>query len=561
MYKNMKRILASTIIILVLASCSDRLDLIPQSALEQRNFLKTDRDAILAVNGVYATEVDNESVVIAYLVDLASDASKSGATMLGGSGGSLSTLLYDATNSYPYWAWAGSYYGITNANTLIDALSNPGSTISDGIRRRVTGEAKFLRAYHYFQIVPLFGEIPLVTSSAIDAGVGVERANVNSVYAQIVADLVSSAENLNEYRVREDYSSEDQGRVTQQAAYGLLSKVYLYWAQTDGAENVTAKLDSAVYYADKVTGYSLEENFHANWDKDNRYGKESLFAINYVISQESFGDGGNHLTHCAFFTTYNDTLTPHIVVSDRTFYDRFDDRDQRKEASFLADVEVPKEQIPDYGEHVYFTLPRYQKYIDPNNREASAYNRELNATVLRYADILLIKAEALNERDHAPTPAAYEAINEVRRRAFKVDRYDDGTATIAPAEVDLAGLDYYAFRKALRRERYFEFVYEQQRWYDLVRWKVLLKTMRRVTAARKSEHVHPRHYRFPVPQRDRDLNPALWQNYGYGGSTAPTPPYADPGYEGDQSNNDGWTDEEAKYLYENQSSPFPAARK
>jgi hypothetical protein len=539
---------------LLLFSCND-LDIIPLSALDRDDFFKSDKDAILAVNGVYATEVDNESVVIAYLVDLASDASKSGATMLGGSGGSLSTLQYDATNSYPYWAWAGSYYGIANANALIDALANPKTTVSDGIRRRVTGEAQFLRAFHYFQIVPLFGEIPLIISSDIDAGVGVVRAEVNDVYAQIVADLIASAENLNDYKVREDYSTEDQGRVTQQAAYGLLAKVYLYWAQTDGATDVNAKLDSAVYYADKVTGYVLEEDFHANWDKDNRYGKESLFAVNYVISQESFGDGGNHLTHCAFFTTYNDTLTPHIVVSDRTFYDRIDDRDQRKEASFLADVEVPRDQWADYGSHVYFTLPRYQKYIDPKNREASAYNRELNATVLRYADILLIKAEAINERDHAPNGEAYNALNEVRRRAFKVGEYADGTATIDLTEVNLSNLDYLGFRKALRRERFYEFVYEQQRWYDLVRWKVLLKTIRRVSAAKKDEHVQARHYRFPVPQRDRDLNTALWQNWGYGDSNAATPPYAGSSYEGGPENNDGWTDNEINYLYEHQSSP------
>ncbi|MDR3308415.1 MAG: RagB/SusD family nutrient uptake outer membrane protein [Tannerella sp.] len=548
----MKKIfLLFTSLSLLVNSCNS-LDVIPLSALDQRDFFKSDKDAILAVNGVYATEVDNESVVIAYLVDLASDASKSGATMLGGSGGSLSTLLYDATNSYPYWAWAGSYYGISNANALIDALANPETNVSDRIRRRVSGEALFLRAFHYFQIVPLFGEVPLVISSDIDAGVGTTRANVNDVYAQIVADLKSSAENLSDYRAREDYSTDDQGRVTQQAAYGQLAKVYLYWAQTDGVVNPEAKLDSAVYFADLVTSYELEENFHANWDKNNRYGKESLFAINYVISQESYGDGGNHLTHCAFFTTYNDTLTPHVVVSDRTFYDRFDARDQRREGSFLADVWNPEENV-----QVYYTLPRYQKYIDPENRVASAYNRELNATILRYADVLLIKAEAINERNHAPNAEAYEAINKVRRRAYKVGEFDDGTASIDLSEVNLSNLDYLEFRKQLRRERYYEFVYEQQRWYDLVRWRVLLKTMRRVTAAQKNEHIQAKHYRFPVPQRDRDLNPLLSQNYGYDASSVASAPYADANYEGGADNNDGWTDDEAKYLYEHISPIKP----
>jgi hypothetical protein len=161
-------------------------------------------------------------------------------------------------------------------------------------------------------------------------------------------------------------------------------------------------LKSADNYANQVTGYALEARFLDNWDK---YGKESLFALNYVLGQENFGDGGNHLSHCTFFTTYSDSLTPHTVVSDRTFYDRFDDRDQRKKGSFIADIEVPKDQVSSYGTHVYFKLPRFQKYVDPSSPQTSAYNRELNASILRYADILLIKAEAINERDQAPCRA------------------------------------------------------------------------------------------------------------------------------------------------------------
>jgi hypothetical protein len=549
----MKKIFLFTLLSLVLSvSCSD-LDLIPVDALDQRDFFQSDEDAVLAVNGVYAALVESESVVIAYLIDLASDASKSGETMLGGSGGALSTIQYDATNNYTYWAWGDNYYGIANANVLIDALADPDTRVSDRIRKRVTSEAKFLRAYYYFSIVQVFGEIPLVIESGWNAGVGAQRDDVQKVYAQIVDDLKSAAENLEEYQTPNNYSTADKGRITQSAAYGLLAKVYLVWSQTDGATDINDKLDESIKYANAVTGFSLEETFHANWDKNNRYGKESLFAANYVISQESFGDGGNHLTHCAFFTTYNDTLTPHVIVSDRTFYDRFDDRDQRKEATFLSEA-----VNPDDGKTVHYTLPRYQKYIDPDNRVASAYNRELNATILRYAEVLLVKAEAINERYHNPNQEAYEALNKVRRRAYKVGEFDDGTATADLDEVNLKGLDYTQFTKALRRERFFEFVYEQQRWYDLVRWKVLLKTVRRVDAAKKNEHIQARHYRFPVPQTQRDINSNLWQNWGYEGSTAPIPPYADPNYEGGDDNNDGWTDAEAAALYANMSSPYKA---
>ncbi|OAV67849.1 SusD family protein [Bacteroidales bacterium Barb6XT] len=546
----MKKILSLAFAALLLFAACDGLELTPVDALDQRAFFQSDEDAVLAVNGVYAALVESQSVVIAYLVDLASDATRSGETMLGGSGGSLSTIQYDATNSYPYYAWGDNYYGIANANVLIDQLADPDTKVSDRIRKRVTGEAKFLRAYYYFSIVQLFGEIPLVIESGWDAGANARREDVHAVYKQITDDLKSAAENLSEYPTPADYSTSDKGRVSQSAAYGLLAKVYLVWAQTDGAEDVNGKLDASISYAEKVTGVSLEEHFHANWDKGNRYGKESLFAANYIISQESFGDGGNHLTHCAFFTTYEDDLTPHVIVSDRTFYDRFDDRDQRKEASFLAEA-----TNPDNGVTTYYKLPRYQKYIDPDNRVASAYNRELNATILRYADVLLVKAEAINERFGSPNGQAYEAINQVRRRAYNVGEFADGTGTAPLDEVNLKNLDYAGFTKALRRERFYEFVYEQQRWYDLVRWKVLLKTIRRVSAANKNEHIQTKHYRFPVPQSQRDLNGELWQNWGYDGSVAPAPPYADSNYEGGDDNNDGWTDAEARYLYGHVSVP------
>jgi hypothetical protein len=461
----------------------------------------------------------------------------------------LSAFKFHAGNQHTYWAWGDNYYGIGNATTLIDKLDDPATTVTDKIRRRVRGEAKFLRAYYNSIIVQFFGEVPLPIGPGNDAGIKVEREDVHKVYQQIVDDLVGAAEDLKDYPTPVYYGQDDKGRVTQQSAYGLLAKIYLVWAQTDGATDVDGKYDKSIEYARLVTGYSLEETFHANWEKNNRYGKESLFAANYVISQESFGDGGNHLTHCAFQTGF-EQQTPHVVVSDRTFYDRFDNRDQRKHATFLT-----KATNPDNGKTTIYKLPRYAKYVDLEAPATSSKNRELNATILRYAEVLLIKAEAINERNHAPNEEAYEAINTVRRRAFKVGEFDDGTATARLDDVILKDLTYLEFQKALRRERLYELTYEQVRWFDLVRWKVLIKTVKRVAASNKKDNVASKHYRFPIPQSQRDLNNKLWQNWGYEGSDASTPPYAAPNYEGGPENNDGWTDEEIAALYANISSP------
>ncbi|MDR1784108.1 MAG: RagB/SusD family nutrient uptake outer membrane protein [Dysgonamonadaceae bacterium] len=548
----MKRILLSILTLpLLFGACND-LDLAPVNALDNENFFRSDEDVILAVNGVYAAMVESESVVISWCVEMGSDYQQNGESMPSGSGAELSAFQFNAGNSHTYWAWSDHFYGIANAAKLISVLDDPETPVSDGIRHRVRGEAKFLRAYYNFDLVQLFGEIPLIISGGADDGAGVERQPVQAVYAQIEKDLIEAAEDLKDYPTTDAYGDADKGRITQQAAYGLLSKVYLTWAQTDDTPegDKNSHYTNAVRYADLVTGYFLEENYHRNWEKDNRYGKEVLFATNYVVSQESFGDGGNHLTHCAFSTGFNQE-TPHVVASDRTYFDRFDDSDQRKLGTYLTQA-----TNPDNNETIIFNLPRYAKYVDIAAPATSSKNRELNATILRYAEVLLVKAEAINERDKAPNQEAYDAINKVRRRAYKLGEYADGTATVSLSDIEYKNLDYKGFRKALRRERLLELTYEQVRWFDLKRWHVLQKTVKRVQShPEKQQNVKAQHYRFPVPQSQRDLNSKLTQNWGYPGSDAAVPVYASADYEGDADNNDGWTDEEVKYLYEHISEP------
>jgi hypothetical protein len=548
----MKKIFISLLALpLFFTSCND-LNLTPINALDSEKFFKSDKDVVLAVNGVYAAMVESESVVISWCVEMGSDYQQNGESMPSGSGAELSAFQFNAGNAHTYYAWGDHFYGIANASTLISKLNDPQTPVSDAIRKRVRGEAKFLRAYYNFDLVQLFGEIPLIVGGGPNDGAGVERKPVQDIYKQIETDLIDAAADLSDYPNTDAYGDADKGRVTQQAAYGLLSKVYLTWAQTDDTPegDKNDQYTKSILYADKVTGYSLEETYHKNWEKDNRYGKEVLFGTNYVVSQESFGDGGNHLTHCAFSTGFNQE-TPHVITADRTYFDRFDDRDQRKLGTFLTQA-----TNPDNNETIIFNLPRYAKYVDIAAPATSSKNRELNATVLRYAEVLLIKAEAINERDKAPNQEAYEAINKVRRRAYKTGEFADGTAIVTSADIELKNLDYKGFRKALRRERLLELTYEQVRWFDLKRWHVLLKTVKRVQShPEKQQNVKPQHYRFPIPQAQRDLNRKLTQNWGYPGSDASTPVYADPNYEGDADNNDGWTDEEIRYLYEHISVP------
>ncbi|MDR3267931.1 MAG: RagB/SusD family nutrient uptake outer membrane protein [Tannerella sp.] len=522
----MKRILYPLLSFMLFA-CND-LDVIPLDTLTGSNFLKSDEDAVAAVNGVYNPYVYLSST-LTYIIDGASDATISGEANLGGGGPDMASLTYDAANSYVYTAWSTFYTGITNANALIEALSASDTGVTEPLRSRLLGEARFLRALYYFYLVQLYGDVPLILHG--DEGISATRNTVNEVYTQIVSDLGDATSALPLAYA----SGDDKGRATQGAAYALLAKVNLVWAQTPGVNSPAEKYQASVAAADAVQGYRLAPVYTDNWNKSLRDGVENIFSQHHLQGLAGSGDGGNHQSHCAFATTFSDE-TPHLVVTDISFYDRFDDSDQRKAGSYLAEATNPEN-----NQTTHYTLPRFRKYIDVDNLVASATSRDFDRTILRYADVLLIKAEALNELGR--TTEAIIPVNQVRHRAYKVGDYADGTATVTVEDISYAaGISQYDLKRAIRRERYLEFVYEQNRWFDLVRWKVLVKTIKKVAPSKdqnKAGNIELKYYRFPIPQSQRDLNPdGLWQNWGYEGATVANP-YAGSEYE-NANEDDGW---------------------
>jgi len=513
----MKNYLLNIVIAAALVSCGDSLDQTPLSSLAQGNLPATDADAIALVNSVYQVNV-GKSTAFGYMTDLVTETTISGENPNGG-GGLLGLLKWDATNSYIVGMWSDLYKGITNANDVVDnVLGN--SKISASIQQRVVGEAQFLRAYYLNYAVQFWGEVPIVLHNS--EGTGVSRQPIDDVYTQIVTDLTEAAAKL-----PASYGNSDLGRATSGAAWALLSKVYLTWGQvsptlTDAQRK--EKFNLAVEAANNVTGYELEEEFLANWDNNNRNGKESIFATQHNTGSAADGTGGNHLCHCAFSSGFSDAL-PHVVPANRDIEDSYEEGDQRKDGSFADSLYNDKT-----GKYYHFALPRFRKYIDASDANGSSNNRNINRTILRYAEVLLVKAEAINERDHQPNSEAYEAINQVRRRAFK------SFPVTQPSAQDLpAGLDYAGFTKALRQEREWEFVYEQKHWLDLVRWRILVKTIKNSTVAQDPQYnkqtISFAHYRYPIPQAQREINPeGLWQNWGYDGydeSKTGSNPYAD----------------------------------
>jgi hypothetical protein len=499
---------------LVSFSCVDDLDQHPSGLLTNSNYFQTENDAVTAVDGVYAILVHSNKNTplygdqILYLNDLASDYMRAGANSNSPETRAISSVTYDASNFEVQCTWEQLYKGIVRANIAIDNI--PKVSAQDDIKQRLINEAKFLRALLYFNAVQFWGEIPLVTSSTYSAE-DLNRQPVEDVYDFIIQDLKDAS--------ALPATQNDKGRATSGSATALLARVYLVHSSLPEAD-VNSDLSHAVEYAYEVIHggeYALCSNFYDAFDPAKKNGKEHIFSAQFAYGQDN-GFSGNSTQHCVWSTGFNQN-EPVLIISDPDlFYHSYSEGDQRKDGSYAKRL-----YNPSTNSVFEFDLPRFRKLIDTTNG-ANWLASAINYPIIRYADVYFTLAEGLNELGGPDNQyngiSAYDALNEIRRRAFREGKYSGDPATSSPPYGhDLRGLTKESFREALQEERYFEFVLEQTRWFDLVRWKKLVTSVSRTKPA-----VSVRNYRFPIPNSERLLNPeGLWQNYGYEGASGANP--------------------------------------
>ena len=505
--------------LLLLSSCAD-LEQTSLSSIDRENFYQSKQDIETAINGIYQEfTVDgfygmfnNQSI---YINDLQTDYVKAGAQTNSAHIRELSNFAVQPTNLFVGYAWEEHYTAINRANVVIDKVSDA-SWLDEQSKQNYINEARFLRALMYFNLVRYFGGVPIVLHDG--DGEGAPRNSVDEVYEQIVADF-SAAENL-----PADFATRDT-RPSSLAASALLSKVYLVWAQTSsekGKANQRDYYQKAISYAQKVISsgkYRLIDKFIDNWSVDKKNGPEHIFSIEHDRTVN-----GNITAHCTFATNWSDAEPVLLATSDR-YYEESDAKDQRRDGSWAKRI-----FNPNTGTDFVFTVPRFRKYIDSLNfanpaSSGNAAGHSTNTVIIRYAEILLIKAEAENELN-GPTAAAYEAINEVRRRAYWSPYLNIQQSPSNGSALELNGLSKEAFREQLREERRLEFVLEGQRWFDLIRWHILVKYVKEHTPASeklKLQNVSKRNYLLPLPQDQLILNPNLEQNWGYSGETGDGP--------------------------------------
>ena len=476
------------------ASCDSFLDPSPSDVLAPETFYKTSSDAVAAVNGVYEQVKWSYWLGFWYVSDVATDDVLASAKF-GSDGHRMSDYIFDATEWPLGDIWGNAYRTINRANAVLDRV--PAITMDPALRTRLLGEAHFLRALAYFNLVRCYGDVPLLDHEVTSVkGLAVSRTPLAQVYALIVSDLQAAATTLSPA-----YSGSDIGRATSGAAQGLLAKAYLTeqdWVKA--AQTAGAIITSGRY----VLLTNWKDNFRIALKLTN---SESIFEINY----DGILDPGAGSIHTLFSLPlgYPGGAAYGLMYIPPSLQSLFAPGDTRGDHGTFM-VTPYTDQMGRTFDWKVPPGPAFDKYLDETDAEnmnTREWVRQANDwIVLRYADVLLMYAEAVNEGGAPSAGSAEDALNAVRARAG-----------LGP----VSGLSQAAFRDSLRVERRREFVFEGQRWFDLSRWGILdavirAKTTELQTIAPGETTVHgaPSNL-LPIPQSERDINPNLTQNPGW----------------------------------------------
>ncbi len=458
----------------VLFSCSDDNN-DPDNGGGSSSSIKTKAEAEALANAVYGP-LQTLSSSYTFLLESATETTISFEEVDDSKDGpQVSVFETTPSNWYPIKVFNRLYKSIGAANLAIEEIgtANTSSNLTDADKALLVARAKFIRGYNYFQLVQLFGEVPLVLTSKSTERT---RASIDVVYDQIVTDLTEALPNLPEFESNK--SNPSQGAVNT-----ILAKIYLTWGQkpltqdqvsaisgtTDPSKPTpdTEKLQKAVEYANKVINsgkYQLLDNYNGIWGVTNENNAEVIFSIHHD------GDGidaqGNHQTHCGFTWPKSARTDPHISYADITLENRIPDaNDTRKLFSYATRVEYTDAVVDTLTWPVSIVRPG--KWIHRTNdgtfRALDLQPNNIDHIDFRYAEVLLIKAEALFFSNKASE--ALPIVNEIRKRAFG-GHYEHGGRLSALTKEDLYN------------EWDYEFAFEQKHWLNLVRWRTLLSQVK-----------------------------------------------------------------------------------
>lgn len=452
MINNIKRISAALAVLCCVSSCnSDFLQIYPETSLNEGNFYKSDEDLVALVNGCYIALRDMEKRDHWNISELKSDVL---IQQRSSSAGDFNTARLDEVNAGSDNIsltnfWNISYRGVYNCNKALSVLeSNVYEWTNQALKNRSVGEVRFLRALYYFNLVRQYGGVPLVTQPVTGAeAVDIKRASVQDVYDLIISDLQAA-----QTAFAQAQAVHANGRASLEAANGLLGKVYLTLRDYDSALAQLKKvIDSGKH--------RLLDDYAEVFNPARKDFVETIFSVQY---SEAAADLSNQ--YIFFNAPYRSqgevTKRPNIALSlagnmapSTELIRAFSDGDKRKDVSiaFWYGLDWDNEMR---------NLPYCAKYKSPQTAALNWCGD--NFPILRYSDILLMYAEALNLSGRTAEAVPY--VQMVRQRAG----LNNDLSTLSQSELD----------RLIEDERMREFCFENQRWYDLVRRGRAVEVMR-----------------------------------------------------------------------------------
>lgn len=475
---------------LAFGACNNILELTPDSELTEVNFFKTADDmdgAVLGIYSNYQARFPRDWTIPEMLSD---NTYRTGYFNIGGTD-ELNNLSITSENPLFASFWQSCYQGIFRANAVIFYIDNP-TDYAENQQAQLMGEALFLRALLYFDLVKLYGGVPLVISKlSVEETYDVPRSSEEEVYHQITEDLKQAVDLL------PAKTAMAKGRTSKEAAVALLAKVYVYLKDWNVAKT----------YLDRVEefNFQLVGDFQSLWSLNSEDNSEVIFSMKYLDGENGHPLSTDFLPY--FGVTGISSRGNENIFPTWSLYKLYDDEDTRKDETITPYWKSPNSPAAEPA--VWY--PFVSKFAVQHTPDKSG----LDLPVLRYADIVLLRAEVLY-RLNQPDLALVE-LNRVRERAFGDDSHSYTMADIATEET---------FLDKLLLERRLEFAFENERWFDLVRtgrYLTELKSVERYynpsNGTAQTVQLNPQeHYRhMPIPRSQIDLvgPDVLQQNEGY----------------------------------------------
>lgn len=526
--------------LIAFTSCNKLLDKDPTDFTQPDKYYNSEKDLQLALAGVYDPLGSEYLYASSLWFQLGSCTDESFYPNSANSFSAPMFYQFDYTNPYVSGLWEQCYIGIERANLLIKNINRP--VMEERKRQVYLGEALFLRAFYHFLLVSNYGDVPLKLAPTDDVNtVNIPRTPAKAVYDQVLQDMQQAATLVNSAGAIGNSS-----HVSQTAVYGMLTRVCLYMAGNPLKDQ--SKYAEAIAWASKVVEskeHALLTTYNAaitnsaysqifiNHAQDIYDVKECLWEADFYMNgnNSAFAEGGRLGTYQMACNNIDTGFGSGNIKTTLKLYNLYKPGDLRRDwaiAPFsfssnsggLTRVPYPANSI------IARESAKWRRYYEPVTFDKQQYRTGQNFPILRYADVLLMLAEAENEMN-GPTAAAYDAINQVRRRGYGLP------PEMASADADLAaGLSQTEFRQAIMDERSRELCFEALRKPDLIRWGILNDVFNAMiteingsnaSTTNKARWIlgystaisSPRYLLLPIPSLEININKAITQNPGW----------------------------------------------